>query len=214
MKKSLPFVLFVIGLSVSVHAQFSKNFATYVGYAIINEPNITLEYRFHKRLAANLEGAAFVPFKNEMQVGGVGSELGYRINGRGGAIRAGIAVYGKRRFGIMHRVMADITYFSSNLYKERYGVITVEDNFYREFVQYGVFYEMTFRLFARQKRHHLFVRVGMAVRGLHTTTESSHIAGEPPVAPAPYRFRTVPAPILAVGYRFRLHPQRGYFVND
>ena len=199
----------------SIHAQFSKNFAAYVGYAIVNEPNITFEYRVHKRIAVNLEGAAFIPLKKEQNLQGILSPT-KRLNCTGGSIRTGISIYGKNRFGIMHRVMADISYVSSGLYRETSGTsYFIGDDYYQQYMQYGVFYEFTVRLFASQKRHHLFVRAGIAARTInrYTIDREDGMGNHYPVTQS-HEFYTAPGALFSIGYRIRLHPQKDYFVGE
>jgi len=202
-------------LPYSIQAQFSKNFAAYIGYAILNEPNITFEYRVHERIAVNLEGAAFFPLKKEQNLHGILSPT-KRLNCTGGSIRTGISIYGKNQFGIMHRVMADISYVSSGLYREVSGSSTFVGNHYHQnYMQYGVFYEFTVRMFAGQKRHHLFVRAGIAARTInrYTVKTQDGMGNNYPVT-QPHKFYTAPGALFSIGYRIRLHPQKDYFVGE
>jgi len=206
-------LLFTCGFLQTGRAQGAKNLGVYVGYALINEPVVTLEYRVSPRIAVNLEGAGIFPMKREA-TWGMFSGLVARPNYRGGAIRTGISIYGRRRPHIMHRVLFDLMYLSSNKFTERYGVLAIEDVFYRELMHYGVLYELTFR-FSRERKHHLFIRAGMGIRGIHRTTVSSrnNMTGET-VSPTPYRFETGFAPLLSVGYRFRIYAFKDYFVGE
>lgn len=116
----------------------------------------------------------------------------------------------------MHRIMLDLSYLSSGLYREEFAISFVtSNNFYREFMQYGIFYEFTIRLFSSQKRHHMFLRAGIAAKTIHTRTVAAHNgSGSYASVVAPYSFDVVPSPILSVGYRFRLHPQKDYFIGE
>lgn len=203
-------------------SQFSSNFAAYVGYAIINEPNVTLEYRVNKRIAINLEGAAFIPYVRQKYWFELLTAPIDRVNYRGGSLRTGVAIYGQWPWNrwLMHRVLFDVTYASSNLFMDDPGRFSgtqqvVVNEIYREFMQYSVFYECTFRLFAHEKRHHLFVRAGLGGRALHTRTVRSYsgLGGEELPVSQPYAFSGKFAPVFAAGYRFRLHPQKKYFAG-
>lgn len=214
MSKFIFFTSCLILFAGPVSAQSSKNMAVYMGYAFFNEPHVTFEYRFHPRLAANVEAAAFAPFVHGMSSRGLFPEFWYRLNGVGGSLRGGVALYGKRHFGIMHRLMLDLTYFSSYTYQEEVAVqyATLRD-FRREFVQSTVCYELTFRL-AKDKRHHLFLRAGIGPRFLWTTVTQVQYPGYPAYDAHDRTFSVTAAPVFSVGYRIRLFPQKGYFVRE